>query len=189
MNDKRDEKIIQMFQARDEGAIKAAEDRYRGFCLSVLSNLLTIKEDREECINDALLALWNTIPPEHPKSLSAYLAKIVRNLAFKRSREENAWKRGGRVVTVRDELLADISDSRTLADDYQSALAGRLINEFLDGLPEKHRKVFIMRYWFGEDLECIAQRTGRSAAGTAQLLKRLRDKLKVKLVKEGILDE
>ncbi len=178
-----------MFWERDESAIAAAEEKYRGFCLSILGNMLSMKEDREECINDALLVLWNSIPPERPKSLSAYLAKIIRNIAFKKSRDANTWKRGGKVFTVRDEFLADISDTRTLAEDYESALAGRLINEFLDSLPEKNRQIFILRYWFDEDISVIAQRTGRSPAGIAQLLKRLREKLRVSLVKEGIIND
>ena len=89
-----DEKLIEMFLSRDEGAIAAAEEKYRPFCHSVLSNILPNKEDREECINDAMLVLWNTIPPEKPASFSAYLAKILRTIALERTRRENAWKRG-----------------------------------------------------------------------------------------------
>ncbi len=66
MNDKQDEKIIELFWSRDESAIREAEAKYRGFAHSVLYNLLSMKEDREECLNDALLALWNNIPPERP---------------------------------------------------------------------------------------------------------------------------
>ncbi len=189
MNDKRDEKILELFWSRDEGAVAAADEKYRGFAMSILYNLLGAKEDREECFNDALLALWNSIPPERPRSLSAFLAKILRNLAFKRSREENAWKRGGRVITVRDEFLGDISDGRTLADDYRDTQTGRIINEFLDSLPESKRQIFMLRYWFGEDISRISMRTGKSSGSIAKMLERMREKLRVLLVKEGILNE
>ncbi len=189
MNDKRDEKIIEMFFARDEGAIEETQKRYRSFCLSVLGNLLQMKEDREECLNDALLALWNSIPPERPKSLSAYLAKILRNLAIARTRAENAWKRGGKVVTVGEEFLADISSGRTLADDYESSLAGKIINDFLDSQPKFNRRIFIMRYLLDEDISIIAKRTGRSPGTVGVTLKRMRDKLRELLKKEGIIYE
>ena len=181
-----DEKLIEMFWNRDEGALHAAEKKYRAFCHSIVSNLLASREDREECINDAFLALWNNIPPEQPKSLSAYLAKIVRTLALERSRSENAWKRGGRVQTVGEEFLRDVTDGRTLADDYESSLAGRIINEFLDELPKNDRKIFVLRYWFDEDISVIARRTGFSESKIKSLLKRLRDRLRKKLEKEGI---
>ena len=182
-----DEKIIELFWARDEEALRAAEEKYRGFCHSIVMNLLALQEDREECVNDALLALWNSIPPERPKSLSAYLAKIVRTLALERSRSANAWKRGGRVQVIGDELLSSLSDGRTLAEDYESSLAGKIINEFLAKLPKTERKIFILRYWFDEDITRIAQRTGYSLSRIKSLLKRLRDRLREELKKEGII--
>ena len=68
-----DEKIIELFFARDENAIKETEEKYTTLCHYVAKNYLTVREDREECINDAMLALWNSIPPAKPKSLSAFL--------------------------------------------------------------------------------------------------------------------
>lgn len=58
-----DEKIIELFWARDERAIKETEKKYRNLCVYVASNILALKEDREECVSDVLLALWNNIPP------------------------------------------------------------------------------------------------------------------------------
>ena len=182
-----DERLIEMFLSRDEGAIAAAEEKYRPFCHSVLSNILPNKEDREECINDAMLVLWNTIPPEKPASFSAYLAKILRTIALERTRRENAWKRGGRVLTVGEEFLRDITDGRTLADDYESSRAGKIINEFLEGLSKNDRKVFILRHWFDEDISRIAVRMNYTESRTKSLLKRLRDRLRLKLEKEGIV--
>ncbi len=77
MNDKQDERIIELFWSRDESAIKLAEEKYRNFAHSVLYNLLALKEDREECLNDALLALWNNIPPERPICFSSYPALFL----------------------------------------------------------------------------------------------------------------
>ena len=181
-----DEKIIELFFARDENAIKETEEKYTTLCHYVAKNYLSVREDREECISDAFLALWNKRPPERPKSLSAFLAKIVRTLALERSRKENAWKRGGRVQTVGEEFLQGVTDGRTLADDYESSRAGEIINEFLDSQPKADRKIFILRYWFDEDISRIALRTGYSESRIKSLLKRQRDKLRAMLEKEGI---
>ncbi len=189
MNDKQDMKIIGLFWARDESAIAQTQEKYKGFCISILKNLTVSPEDGEECLNDALLVLWNTIPPQRPQSLSAYLAKILRNIALKKSRAENAWKRNKKYYDLREEFIGDISDGRTLAEDYESALAGKIINEFLDSISEYHRDIFVLRYWYGEDLARISQRTGRSADSIAHQLERLRKRLKAELIKEGILNE
>ena len=87
--DMTDEKIIELFWSRDENAIKETEKKYGDLCHFVMSGILPVKEDREECINDAMLVLWNTIPPEKPASFSAYLAKILRTIALERTRREN----------------------------------------------------------------------------------------------------
>ena len=181
-----DRELIEMFKNRDEGAIRAAEEKYRGYCLAIAANYLALNEDREECVNDAMLALWNQIPPDEPKSFTAYLAKIVRTLALERSRDANAWKRGGRVQIVGEEFLSDLTDGRSLADDYESSRAGAVINEFLDSLSKTDRKIFILRYWFDEDISRISLRTGYSESRIKSLLKRQRDKLRAMLEKEGI---
>ena len=81
----KDEQIIELFWARDENAIKETEIKYNDLCHYVAKNFLAIHEDREECINDSMLALWNSIPPKRPKSLRAYLTSIVRNIAISRA--------------------------------------------------------------------------------------------------------
>ncbi len=189
MNDIQDKKIIELFWSRDESAIKTAQDKYRAFAHSVLYNLLALKEDRDETFNDALLALWNNIPPERPRCLSSYFARILRNLAMARTRAENAWKRGKNVTVVGEEFLADVTNGRTLADDYESTVAARVINDFLGSLPAKHREIFVLRYWFDEEYSDISRRTGKSEGSIRVLLKRLRDKLREQLKKEGIIYE
>ena len=182
----KDEKIIELFLLRDGRALEEVDKKYGDLIYYIASNFLALREDREECVNDVYLALWNAIPPTEPKSLSAFLAKIVRTLALERSRKENAWKRGGRVQTVGEEFLQGVTDGRTLADDYESSRAGKIINEFLDSQPKADRKIFVLRYWFDEDISRIALRTGYSESRIKSLLKRQRDKLRAMLEKEGI---
>ena len=68
---------------------------YGKLCRTIAHNLLGNAEDVEECENDVYLALWNAIPPARPRSLSAYLGRITRNLAVNRFHARGAQKRGG----------------------------------------------------------------------------------------------
>lgn len=79
-----DEAIVRLFLARKETAITEAQNKYGGTCLAVARRILPDTRDAEECVSDACLRAWNAIPPDHPRSLSAYLAKITRNLALDR---------------------------------------------------------------------------------------------------------
>lgn len=183
----KDKRIIELFFARDEVAISETEKKYTDLCHYIAGNFLTSREDREECINDSLLVLWNSIPPAEPESLSAYLGSIVRNRAINMSKSNNAWKRGGNVQIVNDECLNLISDGRSLAEDYESRRAGEVINAFIEGLNKSERKVFILRYWFDASTSQIARQTGFSESKIKSMLARLRARLAQKLQKEGII--
>ena len=181
----KDEKIIELFFARDEKALEAVSEKFGKLCRFVASNFLCMREDREECFNDTLLALWNSIPPERPDNLPAYVSATARNQAVNRSRAANAWKRGGQVQFVNEECLSLIADGKTLADDYESALAARILNSFIEELGAAERRVFVLRYWFDASILQIAKQTGFSESKVKSMLFRTREKLRVYLQKEG----
>ncbi len=181
-----DEKIIELFFARDEEAIRETQKKYGNLCLYVAANFLALREDREECVNDTLLELWQRIPPEKPLDLRAYVATIIRSRAIDKSRSNNAWKRGGNVQIVGEEFLSMLEDGCDLAEDYESVRAGRVINDFLGTLPKAERAVFVMRYWLDESISNISARTGFSEGKIKMMLMRTRKKLEERLRLEGI---
>ena len=183
----KEDKIIELFFARDEEALRQVEQQYGDLCNYVASNFLCMREDREECVNDTLLALWNSIPPERPRSLSAYISTLARNIAINKSRANNAWKRGGGVQVISDEALSMIPDETSLSELYEARLAGEIVNNFLGELTKSERKVFILRYWFDASDRQIADQTGFSHSKIKSMLARLRKRLAEKLGKEGII--
>ena len=58
-----DAKIVELYWKRDEQAILATSKKYEAYCLSIARNILGDEEDAKECVNDALLGAWNSIPP------------------------------------------------------------------------------------------------------------------------------
>lgn len=96
--------IIKMFFERSEQAINSLSLKYGNLCKSISYNILSNKEDAEECVNDVYLAVWNTIPPQRPDSLSAYISKITRNISLKKYRRNTADKRNNRYDISLDEL-------------------------------------------------------------------------------------
>ena len=77
-----DEKqIIAMLWNREEDGIKALQDQYAAK-LKMLAGHFVSAQDAEECMNDVLLAVWDSIPPNRPDNLFAYSARICRNKAL-----------------------------------------------------------------------------------------------------------
>lgn len=182
----KDERIIELFFARNEDALTATERKYGHLIAYVASNFLTVSEDREECANDVLLALWNAIPPNHPLSLSAFISEITRHLAIKKFRSNSAAKRSG-IDIVSDEFLLTLDDGSSLSELYESKRAGELISRFLRELPEEERTVFMMRYYFDMNISDIALRHSCSEGRIKMKLLRTRKKLSEYLKKEGII--
>lgn len=182
-----DEKIIEMLFERDEAALAETQAKYGAFCHTVAANILSLREDREECLNDLLLALWNAIPPERPQNLKAYIAKIVRNLAMKKTRSENVWRRSKSFAEIGEDFLESIPDSLDLCEQFESVRAGEILNELLESLPEHERDVFVLHHYFGEKVAHIAADMGFSEGKVKTILFRTRRKYAERLQKEGIL--
>lgn len=182
-----DERIVELFWERSEDAITETEKKYGSLCTYIAGGILALREDVEECVNDVLLALWNKIPPDRPKDLRAYIGKAVRNNALNRSREHNAWKRGGGVQTVGEEFLSMLSDGRDLAEDYESRRAGEIINSFLASAKTGERRIFVMRYWLKMTAPQIANQLSVSESKVYMTLSRMRERLRKELEKEGII--
>ena len=48
-----DSEIIALYWQRDEAAIAETSRKYGAYCFRIAANILTAKEDAEECVNDA----------------------------------------------------------------------------------------------------------------------------------------
>ena len=69
-----DEKLIGLFETRSERGIEEANRAYGGLCRSIAMHILSDSRDAEECVNDALLHVWNAIPPQKPQKFSAFFS-------------------------------------------------------------------------------------------------------------------
>lgn len=180
-----DTAIIRLYWERNERAIPATDEKYGSFCQRMAFSVLDSKEDAEECVNDTYHRTWETIPPQRPDSLRAYLGRIVRNLAIDRYRRENAQKRFSKL----DVPLTELEDCLpTDNDPEQSAELTELtaaVNRYLGSLPKQKRIIFLRRYWFHQRVEDIAKDYGRSISGIYTILNSVRKGLREHLTKEG----
>ena len=181
-----DAKIVSLYEARDEDAVKETQKKYGGLCRYIAEQILASREDAEECVNDAYVKAWNTIPPQKPESLGSYMGMLTRQLSINRYKQNRRQKRGGgQVAVVLEELqecIADKGDMPT-ADDITLHDA---LNRFLRALPERERMVFMRRYWYTDEVGKIAADYGMSESHVGVLLYRTRKKLKEYLEKEEI---
>ena len=181
-----DSKIIELFYERSEQAIIELSQKYGSVFKKVADNILNDIRDAEECVNDAYLGAWNTIPPQDPSPLLSYVCRIVRNLAVKRYHKNTAVKRNSIYDVALDELKNCFPAFSSVEDEFNAVYAAKSIDRFLETLNKESRIMFVRRYWHSDSIEDLAQLFHTSRHNVSVRLSRIREKLKKHLIKEGV---
>lgn len=181
-----DSRIIELYWKRSEQAVSETALKYGNYCNAVAYRILNDRGDAEECVNDTWLRAWNSMPPHRPAALSAFLARITRNLCLNRCEKQNAAKRGGGVITaVLEELEECIPACGGVEQSVDQKMLTALLNRFLEGQNGENRRLFVLRYWYLCPVKEIAEQSGMGISKVKMRLMRMRNELKELLAGEG----
>ncbi len=180
-----DGEMIVYLQQRRESVLGEIGQRYGRRLTAFARCILPTTQDAEECVNDVLLDLWNTIPPGQPESLLAYALMLARRRAVDKLRHMTAKKRGGGVYQTALEELEDCISGESGYDEEGEEIREAL-NCFLADLPTQDRLLFVGRYFAMESIENLAG-SRRISKNTVNIrLSRMRKKLKAALKERSI---
>jgi RNA polymerase sigma factor (sigma-70 family) len=169
-----DGQIIEMFWQRNEQAIQETQTRYRTLLLQVAKNITGSVHDAEECVNDTLFRLWQSIPPARPDSLKSYAARIARNRAIDQYRKNAAQP----VMTELPAVYGELGEaSAAWSGEDPSGFVDR-INDFLTTLDPDTRILFVRRYWMSESIAALAALFVITPSAVKMRLARTRNKLR-----------
>ena len=183
-----DKLILKLFNERSEEAITATKDKYGNTLKKIARNVLGNSDDAEECVNDAYLALWNSIPPQSPDPFGAFACRVVKNISLKKLRHNTAEKRNTYYDASFDELADCLLSNESVEDGINEKELKEAIERFLGTLKKVDRVLFVKRYWFAQDISQIAEETGYKANYINVHLHRTREKLKAFLIKENLYE-
>ena len=181
-----DEKIVALYFERREEAIAETEKKYGGYLSSIAFHIVGDFEDARECVNDTYMRAWDAMPEARPKRLSAFLAKITRNLALNRLKINTAKKRVGEQYKIAlDELAEIVSGGEDTEKALDEILLAEALNSFVSSLDGAERDVFVLRYFSVRPVAQIARMKKMSDGAVRASLFRTRKKLAKHLGKEG----
>ncbi|MCI6582946.1 MAG: sigma-70 family RNA polymerase sigma factor [Oscillospiraceae bacterium] len=183
-----DQSIVELYLQRDENAIKESRNKYEAYCYRIAMNILSVAEDVEECINDTWISVWNRIPPVIPKSLKAFLGKLVRDISLSRYRAVHAKKRYNGMELILDELAECIPSEQDIQESLEQKELSGTVNGWLDSLPQEDRVLFVKRYYYGETVKQLSEMQSCTENQMAQKMMKLRNKLKAHLLSGGVLE-
>lgn len=181
-----DSKIIELFLERSEQAIVELSKKYGKLCQNVAVNILGDENDAQECVNDAYLGVWNAIPPSEPRSLMAFVCGVVRNVSTARYHAQRAQKRDNSYNAVLEELETLLSHDESVEESIESKELTKVLEEFLIGISQFDRAIFIRRFWLSQSVSDIAKYFGKSSHYVSVRLTRIKNELKKYLFEKGI---
>ena len=181
-----DNYIVDLFLHRDEEAIRQTQIKYNRYCHSIAFNILNNQEETEECLNDTWLTVWNTIPPTIPTYLGVYVGKITRINALKRFEYLHAEKRSkAKNILDIDELTDFLSNSINIEEEMIAKDIVKSIEDFLKGISERDRNMFLQRYYYFYSVADISLHHGVKPNYVRTVLRRICVKLKKYLNERG----
>ena len=183
-----DEKIVELYFARDEKAIAETDFKYRKYLFSVAYNIVHDTLDCEECLSDTYLGAWNAMPPSRPSVLKAFLTTIARRIAIKRY--DNNLRKSiipCEMTVSLSELEDFIADDDNVETDFDAARLGRVISDFVRTLNGRRQFIFMSRYYVADPIDTIAKDLSLSRSMVNKELAAIRSALKEKLESEGYL--
>lgn len=178
-----DEEITELLTNRDQNGLSELKAKYQKLILKICRGCLRSAEDAEECVGDTLLAVWGQIPPDRPENLTGYICRIARRKAVDKLRYNTAAIRNSDLLTELDECLPS---GFSIEEEAEKSELKEMLNDWLNSLDERQRKLFTLRYFFMNTVKDAAKACSMSCTAATTALSRLRVSLKKYLTERGM---
>jgi len=172
--------LAQRIRSGDRAALGEVYDRHASVAMAVALRVVADREQAEDLVHDAFVAIWQKIDRFDPArgSLRSWIVTIVRNRAIDRLRGT----RPSIEIGEADERSLLRSGPNPTWDDVLAQLGAEQLRTALDGLPAEQRQAIELAYFGGRTYREIATLTGvplGTANGRLRLaLARLRELLR-----------
>ena len=179
--------IINDLFMRKESALNALSDKYSRLYNDVIRQIVHDECDVNECANDVLLAVWNSIPPNKPENLSSYVCKIARRTGIDRLRYIKCQKRDPDYLTALSELNDCFpSNAQLELADGKNEVIRSVLSDFIRELEPRVQILFVRRYIYLESVYSLSKRFEIKENNISAMLYRARKKLKKELESKGV---
>lgn len=171
-----DVKIVELMQKGNTRGLEALIKKYRGLACAIAWSVLGNQEDVLECVNFAFYDVWLSMPDYYRQrsSLKGWVALLTRRRAIDQLRKN---------LRRNQAYISDFPGEAFVAPDNCDGFPERetfyrLFNQFIRGLPEPDRSIFVRRFFALESIPAIAQRYNLTRGAVDSRLSRLRKSLK-----------
>ena len=174
-----EQEIIELILARDECGMDALLKHYGPLMRYIIAPILPNAEDREECLSEAAMRVWDKIErfDEDRGSFNAWLTAITRNTALNRLRRTS--NEDGE-ITENTPAPEPTPEELFLRKERQAA-----VKRALGQLSQSERSLFYRKYYYLQSTAQIASELGMTERAVEGKLYRLKKRLRKMLGGEG----
>ena len=170
-----EEQVITALRARENGATELLLRYYGPLLRYVIAPILSDSREREECLADAAMQVWEKIGRYDAErgSWKSWLTALTRNLALNRLRREK-----GTEESLDENVVSPAPgpEERVLHRERLERL-----NRALLALPPEERALCYRKYYYMQSTRQIAAELGLSERSVEGRLYRIKKKLRLEL--------
>ena len=171
-----EQEIIALIRARDERGLSELLRHYGPMMRYIVSPVLPAEQDREECISEAAMRVWDNIERFDPArgSWNAWLTALTRNAALNRARQMQ--REDPEAIDPAMPSPEPSPEEALLRKEGQAEL-----NAALNRLSRTDRLLFYRKYYYRQSTAQIASELGMSARAVEGRLYRVKKRLRAML--------
>lgn len=168
-----EEKIIETYFLKNELNMKNIVDDYYNYVRTIIKNFSNISiEDEEEILSDVFFIVWkNKNVLEKESRLSPYIARITKNVIYKKYKEINS-------KFIYDEFDEDFQDNFNTEELLEEKEMNDCIIKNLKSIGELEYLIFTRFYYEDKKIKDISKELGISVSNAKIKLHRTRKKVK-----------
>ncbi|MBQ8590182.1 MAG: sigma-70 family RNA polymerase sigma factor [Firmicutes bacterium] len=175
--------IILAIQNRDETGLEELILHYSPLFHYIVAPIVTDPHDREECVSEISLRVWDKIDQYDPHrgSWTGWLTAIARNTALNKIRSQSTQNLKTSDLSDLDEVKALPSKEPSPEEQVLRAEQKAALAKVIDNLPHGDRLLFYRKYYYQQSTAQIASELGMTERAVEGRLYRLKQKLRKKL--------
>ena len=169
--------LIQTMRKREMGALDRFQTAFTPLLRYIITPILSDERDREECLSDVALQVWDNVDGYDPSkaSFTTWLSALARNTALNRRRS---------IERRRESEPPDEDIPASVDSPEQTVLkeeAARAVWDAVGRLDRRDRDLFLRKYYYYQPTAQIAAELGLSLRAVEGRLYRVRKRLQDEL--------
>ena len=172
-----DVQLVHALQNHQDGAMEQFQTAYTPLLRYIIAPILPDERDREECLSDVLLRVWDAIGAfdSGKAALTTWLTHLTRNAALNRRRGNERRREGGAL----DEAMPDPADGPE--QSLLKAETSKALWAAVGRLGRRDRELFLRKYYYYQSTAQIAAESGMTVRAVEGKLYRVRKHLQSEL--------